>query len=61
MADSVRDNIEVDRLNIDYKQSCEKEKVDLSKKVSSYNEIKETLEHLRLKKKELGSNTTKYC
>jgi hypothetical protein len=33
----------------------------LKSKGSSHDEIKETLEHLRQKKKELGNNTNKYC
>jgi len=43
MADSLRDNIEVDRLNVEYKKSCEREKNDLKSKGSSHDEIKETL------------------
>lgn len=60
-ANSLRDNIEVDRLNIQYKKSCEKEKQDKKGKSSDPHEIKETLDHLREKKKEIGNKTNKYC
>ena len=46
-ANSLTDNIEVDRLNIEYKRSCEKEKRDIISKASTHSEIKETLDHLR--------------
>jgi hypothetical protein len=34
-ANSLRDNIDVDRLNIEYKKSCEKEKQDIQSKSST--------------------------
>lgn len=37
MADSLRDNIEVDRLNIEYKKKCQREKADIKKKGSSHD------------------------
>jgi hypothetical protein len=37
MADSLRDNIEVDKLNIQYKKSCEREKADIKNKGSSHD------------------------
>ncbi len=60
-AHSLRDNIEVDRLNIEYKISCQKERQDIINKSSSHAEIKATLSHLREKKKEFGNTTNKYC
>jgi hypothetical protein len=50
-ANSLRDNIEVDRINIEYKQSCEAERKSYTSKSSTPSEIKETLEDLRQKKK----------
>lgn len=60
-AHSLRDNIEVDRLNIQYKESCEREKQEIISRSSEHAEIKATLTHLREKKKELGNTTNKYC
>lgn len=60
-ANSLRDNIEVDKLNIEYKRSCEREKQDIRGKSSTPSEIRETLNDLRAKKKEFGNTTNKYC
>lgn len=61
MANSLRDNIEVDRLNIEYKKSCEEERQKYTSKISTPSQIKETLEDLKFKKKQFGNIKNKYC